>query len=65
VSQKQALQSAADEARKAATIPGGYTDSFYPLEYYFEVSQPDGVVLLYAGFLKELTNQPYFLARKG
>lgn len=48
-----------------ATIPGAYTESFYPLQYYFEVTQPKGVVQLYPGFSKDLTNQPYFVVRKG
>jgi len=47
-----------------ATIPAAYTDSFYPLEYYFELIQPDGVGQLYPGFSKDQTNQPYFVVRK-
>jgi hypothetical protein len=45
------------------TIPAPYTDSFYPLQYYFEVTRPSGVVQLYPGFSRDLTNQPYFVVR--
>jgi hypothetical protein len=51
--------------RYQATIPAEYTDSFYPLEYYFELTQPDGVLRLYPGFTKDLTNQPYFVVGSG
>jgi hypothetical protein len=54
---------AGDRQRYRATVPAAYTDSFYPLEYYFEVTKPDGVVQLYPGFSKDLTNQPYFVVR--
>jgi len=51
-----------DVPRYSATIPPAYTDSSYPLEYYFEVPQSDGMGL-YPGFSKDLTNQPYFVVR--
>jgi len=47
-----------------ATIPTAFTDSFYPLEYYFELTQIDGAVQLYPGFSKDLTSQPYFVVRR-
>ena len=47
-----------------AEIPAGYTDSLYPLEYYFEVRENPDKVWLYPGFNKSLTNQPYFVVRK-
>src|SRR5215831_3348177 len=50
--------------RYHAAIPAAYTDSFYPLEYYFELTQADGAVQLYPGFSKDLTNQPYFVVRR-
>jgi hypothetical protein len=53
-----------DVQRYRAEIPAAYTDPFYPLEYYFEVTKPDGVVQLYPGFSKDWTNQPYFVVRK-
>jgi hypothetical protein len=63
-----------------ATIPGRYTDSVYPLQYYFEIAQaapttaktrgsigssPDTPqAWLYPGFNAELTNQPYYVVRR-
>jgi len=47
-----------------ATIPADYTDSPYPLEYYFEVTEAPDKVWLYPGFSPELTNQPYFVVRQ-
>ena len=46
-----------------ATIPATYSDSVYPLEYYFEVKGTTGKALLYPGFGKALTDQPYFVIR--
>ena len=43
-------------------IPADYTESPYPLLYYFEVEEAGGSGL-YPGFDKDLSNQPYFLAR--
>ena len=51
------------EQRCRATIPAMYSDSVYPLEYYFEVKSTTGKTLLYPGFGKDLTNQPYFVIR--
>jgi hypothetical protein len=47
--------------RFRAAIPASYTDSAYPLEYYFEVTENGGKAWLYPGFSKQLTNQPYFV----
>jgi hypothetical protein len=46
-----------------ATIPGEYTDSPYPLEYYFETSDEAGRWWLYPGLGADLSNQPYFVLR--
>ncbi|HEX3747373.1 MAG TPA: hypothetical protein VHW09_25730 [Bryobacteraceae bacterium] len=48
-----------------ATIPAAYTDSPYPLQYYFEVRQSAEQVSLYPGFAPDLANQPYFVIRRG
>ena len=45
-------------------IPAGYTDSPYPLEYYFEISTQPGRPTLYPGFAADLNNQPYFVVRR-
>jgi hypothetical protein len=42
-----------------AAIPGEYTDSVYPLEYYFVITTEKGSVF-YPGFNAELSNQPYY-----
>jgi hypothetical protein len=47
-----------------ATIPAAYTDSQYPLQYYFEVKETPTNVSLYPGFSDALTNQPYFVVRR-
>ena len=45
-----------------ADIPAAYTDSFYPLQYYFELkARPKA--WLHPGFVPDLTNQPYFVVR--
>lgn len=46
-----------------AKIPAEYTQSPYPLEYYFEIKQAPQKAWLYPGFNREQTNQPYFVAR--
>ncbi|MCX5645182.1 MAG: twin-arginine translocation signal domain-containing protein [Phycisphaerae bacterium] len=50
--------------RCSATIPGEYTNTPYPLEYYFELRSATGQVWLYPGFDATLTNQPYFVVRQ-
>jgi hypothetical protein len=47
-----------------ATIPAIYTDSEYPLEYYFEIKESVTQVSLYPGFTAALVNQPYFVVRR-
>ncbi len=47
-----------------STIPGTYTDSPYPLQYYFEVRERPEIATLYPGFAAELNNQPYFVLRR-
>ena len=47
-----------------ATIPADYTNSQYPLQYYFELKEKPEKAWLYPGFGENLTNQPYFVVRK-
>ena len=47
-----------------ATIPAGYANSEYPLQYYFELKEEPAKAWLYPGFGENLTNQPYFVVRK-
>jgi hypothetical protein len=46
-----------------AAIPANYTDSPFPLQYYFEIRQGPEQVWLYPGFDANRANQPYFLVR--
>jgi hypothetical protein len=67
VHQAQSYQTANMQARgnqRVATIPGEYSDSPYPLEYYFELQDGEGRVWLYPGFDATLANQPYFIVRQ-
>ncbi len=47
-----------------ATIPPAYTNSEYPLEYYFEVRDEKRRAGLFPGFSSALVNQPYFVLRR-
>ena len=47
-----------------ATIPGEYTNSPYPLQYYVELRETPAKAWLYPGFETDLMNQPYFVVRK-
>ena len=46
-----------------AAIPGDYTDSVFPLQYYFELSRA-GAAWLYPAFNATLSNQPYYAVWK-
>ena len=48
-----------------AAIPSEYTQSPYPLQYYFEMKVAPESAVLYPGFGNELTGQPYFVVRRG
>jgi hypothetical protein len=44
-----------------ATIASEYTNSPFPLQYYFELRDASGRATLYPGLGPTLTNQPYFV----
>lgn len=46
------------------TIPGAYTDSIFPLMYFFELQDDAGHAWLYPGFAQDLANQPYYTVRR-
>jgi hypothetical protein len=50
--------------RYQASIPGAYTNSPYPIQYYFEIKVGPDSAWLYPGFNSDLTNQPYFIVRQ-
>ena len=45
------------------TIPGEYTHTRYPLQYFFELRNGDSRAWLYPGFDADLSNQPYYVVR--
>jgi hypothetical protein len=47
------------------TIPAEYTQSPFPLQYYFEVKEGPESAALYPGLGEQLTDQPYFVTRRG
>lgn len=47
-----------------ASIPGEYTDSPYPLEYYFELRNGSGAAWMHPAFNSTLSNQPYYAIAK-
>ena len=52
------------DGRFAASIPADYTNSPFPLEYYFEVRATNRAPGTYPGFQPLLNNQPYFVIRQ-
>jgi hypothetical protein len=51
-------------SRYSAVIPASYTDTQFPLQYYFELKAPPGKAWLHPGFAANLANQPYFVIRR-
>jgi len=47
-----------------AAIPGAYTESAYPLQYYFEGQSGAGEAWVYPGLNSTLSNQPYYAIAK-
>ncbi len=67
VTQAERFQTAEMEYRDnryRASIPAAYTDSPYPLQYYFEIEQGPNEVTLFPGFGANLTGQPYYVVRR-
>jgi hypothetical protein len=48
-----------------ATVPGDYTQSAFPLQYYFELRGKGGAAWLYPAFNSTLSNQPYYAVSAG
>ena len=48
----------------SASIPGDYTNSPYPLQYYFELRRGADSAWLYPAFNSTLSNQPYYAISK-
>jgi hypothetical protein len=60
----EALEMEARGGVYGASIPAAYTDSPWPLQYYFELKDGAGQAWLYPGFAPDLLNQPYFVLRR-
>jgi hypothetical protein len=50
--------------RFLASIPAAYTNSPYPLQYYFQIQHDSGNATLHPGLGPNLTNQPYYVVRQ-
>jgi hypothetical protein len=64
VNQAERWQSAVMDRKEVsyqAIIPGKYTDSPYPLQYYFELKSSPDRAWLYPGFPPDLAGQPYYI----
>ncbi len=59
----QSLDMTSSGDRHRAEIPSMYTDTLYPLQYYFEIHPREGRPWLYPGLDEDLSNQPYFVVR--
>jgi hypothetical protein len=46
-----------------ATVPADYTDSLYPLQYFF-VARRDSMAQRYPDLAADLANQPYMVVRQ-
>ncbi len=51
-------------SRYRQVIPGDYTDSPYPLMYFFELHDGQGRAWFEPGLAADLSNQPYFVIRQ-
>ncbi len=51
------------DGRYSGCIPGSYTDTAYPLQYYFEIDKGE-YSAMYPGFADDLSNEPYFTIRQ-
>jgi hypothetical protein len=50
-------------AAYVAAIPAEYTDSPYPLQYYFDLKSAPDCAWLYPGFPSDLAGPPYYIVR--
>jgi hypothetical protein len=46
-----------------AAVPAPYTDSTFPLQYYFELRSPSAAIF-FPAFNESLSNQPYFAVHR-
>ncbi len=60
----QSAEMQPQDNRYRAVIPAGYTQSLYPLQYYFELKSAPDQAWLVPGLAANLSNQPYFVVRR-
>ena len=53
-----------DGENYVAIIPGHYTQTRYPLEYYFAIDMGQKGIALYPGLDENLANMPYYVVRQ-
>ncbi len=58
------VEMARDADRFVARIPGGYSDSPYPLQYHFVISDVRGGTSLHPGLGAALSDRPYHVVRQ-
>jgi hypothetical protein len=59
----QSIEMISRDGKYTADIPASYTDSPYPLIYFFEIEEHHNRAWMYPGFEKNLSNQPYYVIR--
>ncbi len=59
-----AVDMQAGNGNYTASIPGDYTDSLYPVQYYFEFRGRSGSAWFHPAFNATLSNQPYYAISK-
>jgi hypothetical protein len=60
----RSMAMAGDGGRFHASIPGDYTNSPYPLQYYFVIHGSAAAPVFHPAFDADLSNQPYFAVWK-
>jgi len=60
----QAADMEASGGRHKGTVPAAYTESPFPMQYYFELRESAEKAWLYPGFAADLSNQPYYVVRR-
>jgi hypothetical protein len=58
------IEMESDQGGYGVAIPASYTDSVYPLQYYFALQRGSDAAWLYPAFNPTLSNQPYYAISK-
>lgn len=59
----QSVEMEAGAGKHKGTVPAAYTESPFPMQYYFELREGPEKAWLYPGFAADLSNQPYEVVR--